>query len=47
LALNGRALGSVEGADFASALFSIWLGKHPFDASLKQQLLRGQGQRLR
>ena len=42
LALNGTVLGSVEGADFASALFSIWLGKQPFDASLKQQLLRGQ-----
>ncbi len=41
LALNGRPRGVVEGADFAAALFSIWLGQEPFDASLKQQLLEG------
>jgi hypothetical protein len=40
LALNGRALGVIEGEDFAAALFAIWLGARPLDASLKAQLLR-------
>jgi hypothetical protein len=39
LALNGQSRGRVEGAEFASALFSIWLGRQPFDASLKRKLL--------
>lgn len=39
LALNGGPLGRIEGAEFSSALFSIWLGEHPFDASLREQLL--------
>ena len=41
LAKNGEMLGVVEGADFARALFSIWLGAEPFDESLKGQLLDG------
>jgi hypothetical protein len=40
LALNGHPRGTIEGADFASALFAIWLGQKPLDASLKSQLLR-------
>jgi hypothetical protein len=39
LALNGRELGRIEGDDFASALFSIWLGDVPFDEKLKARLL--------
>jgi hypothetical protein len=39
LAMNGESRGNVEGADFSSALFSIWLGQEPFDDSLKAQLL--------
>lgn len=39
LSLNGVPRGSIPGADFARALFSIWLGEEPFDASLKTQLL--------
>jgi hypothetical protein len=39
LALNGTPLGTVEGADFATAVFSIWLGPRAIDASLKAQLL--------
>jgi hypothetical protein len=39
LALNGEPRGVVEGVEFARALFSIWLGDEPFDASLKAQLL--------
>jgi chalcone isomerase-like protein len=30
---------SVEGKDFADALFSVWLGKHPVDGSLKDGML--------
>ncbi len=39
LALNGTALGTVEGADFAAAVFAIWLGPKAIDESLKTQLL--------
>jgi hypothetical protein len=39
LALNGEARGVIEGEDFAAALFSIWLGKEPFDDGLKSKLL--------
>lgn len=39
LALNGVALGTIEGADFAAAVFAIWLGPSALDASLKAQLL--------
>jgi hypothetical protein len=39
LAHNGHHLGVIEGADFSSALFSIWLGDQPLDASLRKQLL--------
>jgi len=39
LARNGRSLGTIEGADFAKALFGIWLGDQPLDESLRSQLL--------
>ena len=39
LALNGEPLGLVPGAEFSAALFSIWLGREPFDADLKRDLL--------
>ena len=39
LALNGRPLGVVEGADFSAALFAIWIGDKPLDESLRNQLL--------
>ncbi len=39
LSLNGDPLGVVEGADFASAMFSIWLGTKPLNRSFKHQLL--------
>jgi hypothetical protein len=39
LALDGDRLGLVEGADFAAALFAIWLGDEPLDAGLKDRLL--------
>ena len=39
LALNGSPLGTVEGADFATTYFAIWLGSKPISDSLKSQLL--------
>jgi hypothetical protein len=39
LALNGRRLGVIEGADFSAALFAIWVGDEPLDESLRRQLL--------
>jgi hypothetical protein len=42
LSLNGRALGTIPGADFAAALFAIWLGPQPLDGDLKRALLARQ-----
>lgn len=39
LTLNGVSKGVIDGADFASAYFAIWLGEKPIDRSLKTQLL--------
>jgi len=39
LALNGNRLGIIDGADFASAYFRIWLGDTPIDTRLRDQLL--------
>ena len=39
LALNGEPKGIVEGSEFASALFSIWIGSRPIDESFKRQIL--------
>jgi len=39
LALNGRTKGIIKGADFASALFSMWLGESPMNEPFKKQLL--------
>ncbi len=41
LALNGSPLGVVEGADFARAIFSIWLGEVPLDRGFKRRILDG------
>jgi hypothetical protein len=40
LSFNGEPLGVVPGAEFARAMFGIWLGPSPLDASLKTQLLQ-------
>ncbi len=40
LSYNGTPLLVVEGDDFASAYFSIWLGRNPIDEGLKRELLR-------
>ena len=39
LALNGEPKGLIEGADFAEAVFSIWLGPKPINKSFKKQIL--------
>lgn len=39
LRLNGDVLGVIEGADFARALFAIWLGPTPVSRSLKSRLV--------
>jgi len=39
LALNGKTKGIIKGADFASALFSMWLGEFPMNKPFKKQLL--------
>ena len=39
LALNEEVLGLIEGADFAKAYFSIWLGQYPLNSKFKEQLL--------
>lgn len=39
LALNGQPKGTIEGADFAKAIFSIWLGPEPINESFKDQIL--------
>jgi len=39
LALNDEPKGIIEGADFASAVFSIWLGPEPINESFRKQIL--------
>jgi hypothetical protein len=39
LALNGEPKGTIEGSEFAAALFSIWLGNKPMDKTFKKQIL--------
>ena len=39
LELNGESKGVVGGADFAAALFAIWLGPNPLDEGLRRKLL--------
>lgn len=36
---NGEKKGVIEGYDFRKALFGIWLGDNPVDATLKEDLL--------
>ena len=37
--LKGQVKGTIAGADFATALFSIWFGREPADDDLKDALL--------
>lgn len=40
-ALNDQPRILIEGADFAEAYFSVWLGPRPSSQSVKEQLLQG------
>jgi hypothetical protein len=46
-AFNGKTRGTIEGDDFAAALFAIWLGKHSMDNDLRSSLLGDNTQRNR
>lgn len=39
LSLNGRQLGTINGADFARAYFGIWLAPEPLSSRLRADLL--------
>ncbi len=39
--VNGAVKGTIEGDDFADALFSVWLGANPVQEDLKKALLGG------
>ena len=43
LALNGEPRGTIPGADFAAAIFSLWLGDQPIDKRFKRSLLGQNG----
>jgi hypothetical protein len=43
LAFNGVPRGTIAGADFAAAIFSLWLGDAPIDERFKQALLGRSG----
>lgn len=37
--VKGKTKGTIPGADFARAIFSMWLGEKPFDMGFKRALL--------
>ncbi len=39
LALNNERKGVIEGADFAAAIFSLWVGPKPMNKSFKKQIM--------
>jgi hypothetical protein len=39
VAVNGKQMGIIEGADFGRAMFAIWLGSRPPNGGLKSGLL--------
>jgi chalcone isomerase-like protein len=41
VSVRGVEKGTVEGKDFADALFAVWLGPHPVQEDLKKALLGG------
>ncbi len=36
---NSRVAGTITGADFAKALFAVWIGEHPINQNLKKNLI--------
>jgi len=43
VSVRGKDNGTIEGRDFADALFSVWLGANPVQDDLKAALLAGGG----
>ncbi len=41
LSHNGKALGTIPGADFATDYFGIWLGAKPLNNAFRNQMLSG------
>ena len=41
LSHNGKALGTIPGADFAADYFGIWLGAKPLNNAFRDQMLSG------
>ena len=41
LSHNGKALGTIPGADFATDYFGIWLGAKPLNDAFRDQMLSG------
>ncbi|HTY41425.1 MAG TPA: chalcone isomerase family protein [Thermoanaerobaculia bacterium] len=41
VSVRGTTVGTIEGRDFADALFSVWLGPNPVQEDLKQALTGG------
>ena len=39
LTLNSVPLGTIEGSEFARALFGIWIGENPIDKTFRDRLL--------
>ncbi len=39
LTLNDTVLGTIPGSEFASAVFSVWLGRNPIDPDFRDVLL--------
>lgn len=39
LAFNGKPLGIIQGEDFASAIYAMWLGEKPINKSFRRQLM--------
>lgn len=39
VSVRGTVMGTIEGSDFASVFFSIWLGEHPPNGGLRDGLL--------
>jgi len=41
VSVKGTEKGTIEGKDFADALFAVWLGKNPVQGDLKKAMLGG------
>ena len=41
LTLNAEPLGTIEGSEFARAVFAIWIGKNPINKTFRDRLLGG------